>query len=96
MVNMKSNNVSKVGVIGAGNISSIYLKNCSWLTPVEVSAVADLRQEQAVLQSATFNVPFKVALRHSLTHKLLHDFFAIAPDESRDFVIDAIKVRFNC
>jgi predicted dehydrogenase len=63
---MRTNNVSKVGVIGAGNISSIYLKNCSWLTPVAVSAVADLRQEQAVLQSAAFNVPFVYSVEELL------------------------------
>jgi len=45
---MKTNNVSKVGVIGADNISSIYLKNCSWLAPVEVWAT---KQKQCNLKS---------------------------------------------
>lgn len=46
-----------VGIIGTGNISSIYLQNSQWLTPIEVIAVADLRHETAAAQAAAFNIP---------------------------------------
>ncbi|MCB0035160.1 MAG: Gfo/Idh/MocA family oxidoreductase [Anaerolineales bacterium] len=47
----------KVGVIGAGNISSIYLQNSTWLTPLDVIAIADLDHEKAASQAAKFNIP---------------------------------------
>ena len=46
-----------VGIIGCGNISSIYLKNAQWLTPMTVTAVADIDQAAAEAQAAEFNVP---------------------------------------
>lgn len=46
----------KVGVVGTGNISSIYLKNAAWLTPIDIIAVADLRRETAVAQAEKFNI----------------------------------------
>ncbi|MFC4427292.1 Gfo/Idh/MocA family protein [Deinococcus navajonensis] len=50
-----------VGVIGAGVISGIYLKNAASLTPFEVVAVADLSPERARTQAAEYGV------RHVLT-----------------------------
>ena len=46
----------RVGLIGAGNISTIYLKNAAWLTPIEVVAVADLRRAAAEAQAAAHNI----------------------------------------
>jgi predicted dehydrogenase len=47
----------KVGVIGTGNISSIYLKNSAWLRPIEIVAVADQRPKAAAAQATAFNIP---------------------------------------
>ena len=47
----------KVGVVGTGNISSIYLKNSKWLTPIEITAVSDLNMEKAAAQAAAFDIP---------------------------------------
>lgn len=55
---MRNKNATvNVGVIGTGNISSIYLKNGAWLEPINIVAVADLRREMAVSQAAAFNIP---------------------------------------
>jgi predicted dehydrogenase len=45
-----------VGIIGTGNISTIYLKNAAWLTPIDVVAVADVRREAAAAQAAAHNI----------------------------------------
>ena len=47
----------KVGVIGTGNISSIYLKNSKWLEPIEIVAVADIDLAKATIQAAAFDIP---------------------------------------
>jgi predicted dehydrogenase len=39
--------VVKVGVIGCGNISSIYLENCRRFSEFEIVACADLEMEKA-------------------------------------------------
>lgn len=46
----------RVGLVGAGNISTIYLKNAAWLTPITVVAVADLRREAAAAQAAAHGI----------------------------------------
>ena len=48
---------TKVGIVGCGNISSIYLKNCQHVfTHVEVAACADLLVERAEAQAAEHGV----------------------------------------
>lgn len=48
----------KIGLIGCGNISEIYLKNCTKLfTGLEVAACADLDMEKAEIKAETFGVP---------------------------------------
>ncbi|MCY0900880.1 MAG: Gfo/Idh/MocA family oxidoreductase [Firmicutes bacterium] len=48
----------KVGVIGAGVISNIYLKNCTgmWSQAVEVTAIADLVHELAVQRAEAYGI----------------------------------------
>lgn len=46
----------KIGVIGCGNISGIYLENLQRFNSVTVSAVADLRPEAAAAQAAKYGV----------------------------------------
>ncbi|MBA3943298.1 MAG: Gfo/Idh/MocA family oxidoreductase [Herpetosiphonaceae bacterium] len=46
-----------VGVIGCGNISSIYLTNCPTWEILNVVACADVVQERAAAQAAKYHVP---------------------------------------
>src|SRR5947207_14961915 len=46
-----------VGVIGCGNISGVYLKNCTAYDHLNVAAVADLDMERAKSQAERFNIP---------------------------------------
>ncbi len=47
----------KVGVIGVGKISDIYLQNCGRFPILELAACADLNMERAAAQAAAYNVP---------------------------------------
>ena len=47
----------RVGVIGCGKISDIYLTNCSATQEVEVVACADLDEERAREKAALHGVP---------------------------------------
>lgn len=48
----------KIGIIGCGNISDIYLKNCTKLFDwMEVKAVADLIPEKAQAKAAEYGIP---------------------------------------
>lgn len=47
----------KVGLIGCGTISSIYLKNCKEYPNIDVVACADLDVERAKAQAAAYGVP---------------------------------------
>lgn len=47
----------KIGVIGCGNISSIYLKNLKQLHEVEVVAVADMDMDRARARATEFAIP---------------------------------------
>jgi len=48
----------RVGIIGCGNISSIYLKNCTTMFKnLEIVALADLVLERAKAKAAEFGVP---------------------------------------
>ena len=51
-------NKLRIGIIGCGNISSIYLKNCTTVFKnLEVLALADLSPERARAKAAEFGVP---------------------------------------
>ena len=49
----------KIGIIGCGNISDIYLANCTsrFSDILEVEAIADLITERAVQQAKKYNIP---------------------------------------
>ncbi len=47
----------KVGVIGCGNISGIYLKNARTFQAIEIVACADLLRQRAAAKAAEFDVP---------------------------------------
>src|SRR5215207_1601863 len=54
---MTENSGVKVGVIGCGKISGIYLENAGMFNDIEVVACSDLVLERAEAQAATYGVP---------------------------------------
>ncbi|PLS77487.1 MAG: oxidoreductase [Chloroflexi bacterium] len=50
-------NPVNIGIVGCGNISSIYLKNCTRFPSLRVLACADLVLERAQAQATAFGVP---------------------------------------
>ncbi|NLF40466.1 Gfo/Idh/MocA family oxidoreductase [bacterium] len=48
---------TKIGIIGCGNISGIYLKNCTAFRNLEVVACADMVREKAEAKAREFNIP---------------------------------------
>ncbi len=52
-----SNQPVNVGLVGCGNISSIYLQNCTRFPSLRVLACADLVLERAQAQAAKYGVP---------------------------------------
>jgi len=48
---------TRIGIVGAGNISGIYLRTCPRFSGLEVAAVADLILERAQAQATQFDVP---------------------------------------
>lgn len=47
----------RVGIIGCGDISATYLENARGVTPLEITAVADLDLDRAQRRAAEFGVP---------------------------------------
>ncbi len=47
----------KMGIVGCGNISGIYLKNAQWLEAIELIAVADLIEDRARQAAEEYGVP---------------------------------------
>jgi len=47
----------KIGIVGCGTISAIYLKNARWLSAIEIAACADLLVERAEARAAEYGVP---------------------------------------
>ncbi|MFB9991114.1 Gfo/Idh/MocA family protein [Deinococcus oregonensis] len=60
--------MTRVGIIGVGDISSIYLKNAAELVPFEVVAVADLSAERAQARAKEFGVPNVLTPSELLAH----------------------------
>src|SRR4051794_28767601 len=54
---MAENAKVKVGLIGCGAISGIYLTNAPRFGNIEIAAVADLLIERAEAKAAEFNIP---------------------------------------
>jgi len=50
-------NKMKVGIIGCGNISAVYFKNCKTYRAIEVVACSDLDMERAKARAEEFGVP---------------------------------------
>jgi predicted dehydrogenase len=52
-----SSSALKVGVVGCGKISGIYLQNGAWLKDIEIVACCDLVRESAEKQAAAYGTP---------------------------------------
>lgn len=48
---------TRIGVVGCGNISTIYLTNAARFENIEIAAVADIDLARAEAQAAKFNIP---------------------------------------
>lgn len=59
----------KVGLIGCGVISDIYLKNCRSFEHVEVVAVADLEQVRAEQKSKEYGIPIVLSVDELIHHE---------------------------
>ncbi len=60
----------KVGLIGCGNISSIYIKNCKELYEnIEIAACADIFPERAAERALEFNIPNVYTVEELLSDK---------------------------
>src|SRR6476469_2540618 len=60
-----------VGIVGCGNISSVYLKNCTASEYLNVLAVADLDMERAKVQAERFGVPHVLSVEELLTTPMI-------------------------
>ncbi len=63
---MSTKRPAAVGLIGCGNISSIYLENAQKLEAIEITACADLRREAAEAQAAKYAVQRVVGVEEML------------------------------
>src|SRR5208282_5907598 len=48
---------TRIGIVGCGNISTIYLKNAARFGAIEVLALADLEPARAEAQAKIFGIP---------------------------------------
>ena len=63
----------RVGVIGCGVISAIYLKNCTTRFPeLEVAAVADMIPERAAARAVEFSIPRACSVQELLSDSGIH------------------------
>lgn len=60
--------MNRVGIIGAGDISGIYLENAAGLIPFAVGAVADLSPERARARAEQYSVPEILTPEELLAH----------------------------
>ncbi len=60
-----------IGIIGCGNISSIYFKNCQKLKHVNVVACADLSLERAQQRATEFHIPKACSVKELLADETI-------------------------
>jgi predicted dehydrogenase len=58
----------KVGIVGCGNISTVYFKNCSTFDSLEVIACADLSMERAQAKADEFNISEACSVQDLIAH----------------------------
>ena len=59
---------TKIGILGCGNISAIYLKNCGLLKDIDVIAVADLDESRSQSRATEFEIPLSLTPQQLLQH----------------------------
>lgn len=57
----------KIGIIGCGNISSIYMENCQKLPHLDLVACADLDEQRAQSQADKFGIPKAYSVQELLS-----------------------------
>ena len=73
----------KVGVIGCGMISGIYLQNCTrTFENVEVAAVADLVPELAQKQAADYGNFVAICYSQEIALKVIEDYVTLKTGET--------------
>ncbi|UBV44269.1 Gfo/Idh/MocA family oxidoreductase (plasmid) [Deinococcus taeanensis] len=60
--------MTRVGIVGAGQISGIYLTNAAGATPFEVVAVADLTPQAAEARAQEYGIPLALSPEALLNH----------------------------
>ncbi|MNS67147.1 putative oxidoreductase YcjS [compost metagenome] len=58
----------KVGIIGCGKISSIYMENCNQFEILDLAACADLDLDRARQQAEKYNIPLACSVDELLSH----------------------------
>ncbi len=83
----------KVGIIGCGNISSIYLKNLTQMFEnIEVVACADLMEERAKAQAKEFNVSKTCSVKELLKDPAVEIIVNLTtPEVHADIAIKALE-----
>ena len=61
----------RVGLIGTGRISDIYLKTCARFPELEIAVCGSLNAEEAKAKAAAYNVPSVAAPQDILAHESL-------------------------
>ncbi|MFB9758378.1 Gfo/Idh/MocA family protein [Ectobacillus funiculus] len=57
----------KIGIVGCGNISSIYMENCQKFDHLDLVACADLDEQHAQAQAAKYGIPKAYSVQELLT-----------------------------
>lgn len=81
-----------IGIIGAGNISSIYLENAARFRNTRVQAIADLNLDRARAQAEKYGVPEVLSVEELLNHP---DIVAVVnltiPAAHADIALQAVR-----
>ncbi|MGN6032384.1 MAG: Gfo/Idh/MocA family oxidoreductase, partial [Thermomicrobiales bacterium] len=69
----------KVGIIGAGKISGIYLENSRKFSTFDVVAIADVRVDGAEARAREFGVPEAMSVDDLLAHPEVEAIINLTP-----------------
>jgi predicted dehydrogenase len=96
---MSKQGAAAVGLIGCGNISSIYLQNAQILDAIEIVACADLRREAAAAQAAKYGVPRVLSVEELLADPSIEIVLNLTTPESHGAIalaaLEAGKSVYN-
>lgn len=82
----------KVGIIGCGNISDIYFKNCSKLDVLEVIACSDVDMEKAQEQGQKYQIEHVYKVEELLNNKEIELIINLTPPFAHaSLCLDALK-----